>query len=269
MNTTDNLNTNWRKVASAIYRKPTDSRIFGSVEIDITDLEAFIAEKRRNGIKITLTHFFTIAVARGIKEAVPELNTFMRRGKVILHSQVDAMVSVLLKDQQLGSVKVHDADRLTLNGLFTVMNDAIAQTKVGDENKIMQKKNIIAVLPWPLRQWAFRFYKMISINWGFSMPLLNLSANQFGSFVLTNIGSLGLDMGIPALLPTANVSLVFVLGGAVKKPVVVNDQIVIRKILALGATIDHRIADASHGAKLFRYLKNVVRNPQLLDQPPV
>ena len=52
------LNTSWRKTALTIYKKPVDSKIFGSVEIDITDLEKYIAKKRKSGIKITLTHFF-------------------------------------------------------------------------------------------------------------------------------------------------------------------------------------------------------------------
>ena len=46
MKTSKDLTTNWRKVASTIYRKPVDSKIFGEVEIDVTDLEKFISEQR-------------------------------------------------------------------------------------------------------------------------------------------------------------------------------------------------------------------------------
>ena len=42
MNSQDNLNTNWRKVASTIYRKPTDSKIYGTVELDVTEIEKYI-----------------------------------------------------------------------------------------------------------------------------------------------------------------------------------------------------------------------------------
>lgn len=45
--TNTNLNTSWRKTASTIYKKPVDSKIFGSVEIDITDLEKYINEKEK------------------------------------------------------------------------------------------------------------------------------------------------------------------------------------------------------------------------------
>ncbi len=35
------------------------------VEIDVTDLEEYVSQKRKEGIKITLTHIFTLAVAPG------------------------------------------------------------------------------------------------------------------------------------------------------------------------------------------------------------
>jgi pyruvate dehydrogenase E2 component (dihydrolipoamide acetyltransferase) len=53
-----------------------------------------------------------------------------------------------------------------------------------------------------------------------------------------------------------------------KKPVVINDEIVIRKILNLSATLDHRVVDGSHGGKLFRYIRKLAKNPELLDLKP-
>lgn len=66
MKSAQELNSSWRKVASSIYRRPTDSKLFGSVELDITELQAFIAEKRKTGVKVTLTHIFVLAAARAL-----------------------------------------------------------------------------------------------------------------------------------------------------------------------------------------------------------
>ncbi len=73
-------------------------------------------------------------------------------------------------------------------------------------------------------------------------------------------------MGYPALFPSSNVSFVLILGGVNRKPAVVGEQILPRTILSLGAALDHRVVDASHGGLLFRYLKNIVKNPGLLDE---
>jgi pyruvate/2-oxoglutarate dehydrogenase complex dihydrolipoamide acyltransferase (E2) component len=265
MKTPAELNSGWRKVASSIYRRPVDSKIFGSVEIDITDLELFIAEKRKNGIKATLTHIFILAAARALKQEIPELNTFIKRGNVVKRDHIDVMVSVLLRDSKMGSVLIKDADTLTLNDLVRVMKDEINKSRKGDENKTMQMKDKLARIPWPVRGWVYRVIKTVTMDWGFSFPSLGLSANSFGSFIVSNIGSLGLDMGYPALFPSSNVSFVLILGGVNRKPTVVNEQIVPRTILSLGAALDHRVVDASHGGLLFRYLKNVVNNPHQLD----
>jgi pyruvate/2-oxoglutarate dehydrogenase complex dihydrolipoamide acyltransferase (E2) component len=265
MKTPAELNSGWRKVASSIYRRPVDSKIFGSVEIDITDLELFIAETRKNGIKATLTHIFILAAARALKQEIPELNTFIKRGNVVKRDHIDVMVSVLLRDSKMGSVLIKDADTLTLNDLVRVMKDEINKSRKGDENKTMQMKDKLARIPWPVRGWVYRVIKTVTMDWGFSFPSLGLSANSFGSFIVSNIGSLGLDMGYPALFPSSNVSFVLILGGVNRKPTVVNEQIVPRTILSLGAALDHRVVDASHGGLLFRYLKNVVNNPHQLD----
>lgn len=266
MKTAEELNSGWRKVASSIYRRPTDSKLFGSVEIDITDLEKYIAEKRKIGIKATLTHIFILAAARALKEEIPELNTFIKRGKVVYRDHIDVMLSILLRESVMGSVLIKDADTLTLEEIIKVMNEEVQRARQGSENKTMQIKDKLARIPWPFRGWVFRMLKTITADWGLSFPSLGLSANSFGSFVVSNIGSVGLDMGYPALLPSSNVSFVLVLGGVNRKPAVVGDQILPRTILSLGAALDHRVVDASHGGLLFRYLKKIVKNPELLDE---
>lgn len=262
------LNSEWRKVAATIYKKPIDSKVFGAAEIDVTDLENYIAEKRKSGLKITLTHIFVLIIARGLKHEVPELNTFVRRGKIIARDQVDAAVSVLKANAEMSSVIVHNADRHTLQSLAAFLQDEIVRSRKGSENESMQSKNILARLPWPFRNWLFALYHTITIKWGISVPGVGLNANSFGSFLITNIGSIGLDSGFPALLPSSNLSFVMVLGGVKKKPVVINDEIVIRKMMPLTVVMDHRTADASQGGKMYRYIKHMIKHPHELENLP-
>jgi len=262
------FNTEWRKVASTIYRKPLDSKIYGSVEVDITELEKFINEKRKSGIKITLTHIFTLIFGRGIRYEVPEFNTYVKRGKIVHRNKIDAMVSVLMANGDMGSVKVENTDKLTLDEISKFLNNRIVNSRKGNENKTMKKKNMVAKIPWPLRNLFFSLYKKFTVDWGITLPFTGIKADSFGSYVVSNIGSLGLDYGYGALMPTANMALVLILGGNEKKPVVVNDKIEIRRILNLSVTLDHRVVDASHGGRLFRYVKYMIKNPHLLENPP-
>ena len=206
-----------------------------------------------------------MATARAIKEHVPELNTYVKRGNIYSHEQVDATVSVLLHSGEMGSVKMQNVDKLTLTESAKKLKEEIQKTHNGDENVTMQMKEKLAAIPWPLRGWVYQSIKYITTTLGISIPPLGLSANNFGSFILSNIGSIGLDIGYPALMPSANIAFVLILGGVTKKPWVVNNEIVPRSILMLGAALDHRVIDASHGGKLFKQLKRYVSNPELLE----
>ncbi len=268
MKTTIDLNNDWRMVASTIYNRPVDSKILGQSEVDVTDLETFVSEKRKKGIKVTLTHVFTLAAARALRYEVPELNTYVKRGKIIPRPHINAMVSVLLEGSELGSVEIRDADSVTLDEMASIMTKEIKKVRNGKENKTMDMKGKLAKIPWPFRNWIYRLLKMYTTTWGFSLKSLGLTPNSFGSFIVSNIGTLGLDLGYPALMPTSNVSFVLILGAVNKKPWVVNDEIVARKILTLGSALDHRVCDGSHGGRLFRYLKYIVRHPELLEIKP-
>jgi pyruvate/2-oxoglutarate dehydrogenase complex dihydrolipoamide acyltransferase (E2) component len=77
---------------------------------------------------------------------------------------------------------------------------------------------------------------------------------------------LGLDIGFLALFPFANISFVMIMGGVKSKPWVVDNQVVPRRVITLGAALDHRVVDASHAGKLFKYLKYAVKNPEVLER---
>jgi pyruvate dehydrogenase E2 component (dihydrolipoamide acetyltransferase) len=268
MSDTINYNSSWRKVASTIYKKPSDSKIFGIVELDVTELEKYVTKKRKEGIKTTLTYLITIIIGRGIRQEVPELNTYVKRGKIMQRKQVDATVSVLLPGGQMGSVKVENADQLTTAEISENIGNNIANSRKGKENDEMQSKSLLANLPWPFRNWLFKIYQTITINWGISLPVIGLDSNSFGSYIVSNIGTVGLDTGFGSLLPSSNISFVFILGSINKKPIVVNDEVVIRRVMLLSSTLDHRVVDGSHGGRLFRYIKHVAKNPELLDSKP-
>ncbi|UBM60601.1 2-oxo acid dehydrogenase subunit E2 [Marinilongibacter aquaticus] len=257
------LNNSWRKTAATIYRKPDDSKIFGSVDLDITELYDYVFRKRSEGLKITFTHIFVLAAARAIREEIPELNTYIKRGNVHTHPQIDASISVLLRENEMGSVKIEEADKHSLYTLAPLLREKIQIARKGLESNTMQMKDKMAAIPWPFREVVFRIIKKVMV--GLGLPLGKLSANSFGSFIISNIGTLGLDTGYPALFPVANMAFVLIMGRIQKKALVVNKQVEIRRVITLSAAMDHRMVDASHAGILFRHFKKIARNPEQLE----
>ncbi len=83
-----------------------------------------------------------------------------------------------------------------------------------------------------------------------------------GTFTITNVG----PMGGTALIPAINYPEVAILGmGKVQdKPVVRDGQIVIRKVLPLSLSFDHRIADGADAARFVSELVRLLGDPDTL-----
>ncbi|MCC7465415.1 MAG: 2-oxo acid dehydrogenase subunit E2 [Saprospiraceae bacterium] len=257
----------WRSITAAIYKKPRDSKVFGSVELDVTDLEQYVTEKRNQKLKITLTHVMLLILARGVHKDVPELNCYVRRGRIIPRSSVDVSLTVLGTDGNLSSIKVHHAERLTLAGLLESMQHEVALARKGQGDHIRQARGLLPRIPWPFREKMADFVRWITIDLGLPLPFLGVDPNSFGSFVLSNLGSIGLDIGYPALAPFSNVSMVVTQGTVTSKPVVYKGEITIRRMLTMSAAVDHRVVDAMHIGKLFLSLRRQLKHPEQLEHP--
>lgn len=263
-------NNDWRKLTAVLYEKPRDSKIFGSAEFDVTDVEAFIASKRKDNLKITLTHVFLLALSRGVKEAAPEINSYVRRGRIIQRESVDVSLSVLGLDKQMSSVKIIGAEHYTLQELYTYLQGKIQHARKGEGAQAKKARNILAKTPWPFRQWLANLIRWLTIDMGVSLPLLGVSPDVFGSFILSNLGSLGMNVvGYPALAPFSNVAMVVILGSVTSKPMVVDGQILSRRVITISAALDHRVVDGSQIGLLFNFLQRIVRNPSILDEKPL
>ena len=82
------------------------------------------------------------------------------------------------------------------------------------------------------------------------------------TFSITNYGSIGGHFGIPIInYPEAGI---LGLGRIVDKPVVIEGEIVVRKILPLSLSYDHRTIDGASGARLLNTLKELLSDPQML-----
>ena len=85
-------------------------------------------------------------------------------------------------------------------------------------------------------------------------------AEQSGStFTISNLGMYGVQSFNP-IINQPN-SAILGVAGTVDKPVVVNGEIVVRPIMTLSLTIDHRVVDGLAGAKFMQDLKKLLENP--------
>jgi len=82
---------------------------------------------------------------------------------------------------------------------------------------------------------------------------------QNSTFTISNLGMFGVQSFGP-IINQPN-SAILGVSATVEKPVVVNGEIVIRPIMSLGLTIDHRVVDGMAGAKFMKDLKALIEDP--------
>ena len=91
---------------------------------------------------------------------------------------------------------------------------------------------------------------------------LGLDDMSGGTFTVSNLGMFGLD-SFRAVINAPESGILAV--GAIKKtPVVVNDEIVIRPIMALQLSFDHRIVDGGPAAQFLVRIKEFIEEPTLM-----
>lgn len=262
-------NSAWRTISTAVYGAPNEGKIYGVAEIDVTEAWEMIKLYRAEGQRITMTHMLASAIGRALGWDVPEMNAFVKRGKVVQRDQVIVTVAVNMHGgREMSSIKVYDAHKKTVFEIADQIRERVAKARGGSDNSTMENKNILARIPWPFRRPAFMLIRFITNTLGFQLKSMGLGHDAFGSILLSNIGSHGLDIGLGALFPGSKLPAVLIMGKEEDKPVVVDDKIAIRKVLSLSGTFDHRIVDGYHGGLLAHHIKRYMEHPELLATIP-
>jgi pyruvate dehydrogenase E2 component (dihydrolipoamide acetyltransferase) len=80
-----------------------------------------------------------------------------------------------------------------------------------------------------------------------------------GTFTITNLGNLEIEQFMPIInLPECAILGV---GAILKKPVVVDDQIMIRPMMSLTLAFDHRLVDGAPAARFLQRIKHLIQSP--------
>jgi pyruvate dehydrogenase E2 component (dihydrolipoamide acetyltransferase) len=268
MRRNDLYNTPARQIATTVFRAPVDSRVYGTYELDMTDVIRFLEDSKSRGVHITVTGILTACLGRMLAFDIPEFNCFVHRGRVVARNEISVLVAVNQQDgQDIGLVKIHDPHLKTASQITSEIHARAEESRAGRESEVVQNKQLLARIPWPFRFWFARFVRWLFVEMGIELKSLGLSHNAFGSILLTNVGTFGMQFTMPALFPFGKLPAAIAVGETREKPVVRNGEIVIRSIISITATLDHRIVYGALGQKLVEAASRRLSNPAALDKP--
>ncbi len=255
-----------RKMAIAAWDSPREPNIYGRMTLDAEPALAYIDHLRKTtGEKVTLTTVVGKAVALGLR-ATPTLNGHLRLGEFVPFERVNVTFLVAFEEgRNLAKARIDDLDRKSVVEATIELRELAQKLRQGRDEAFNKSMGPVRLLPtWALKR-VLRAVGFVSSELGLSLPSLGLDAFPFGSCVITNVGTFGLDEGYVPPTPFAGVPLWLLIGAAKDAPMAVDGQVVVRKQLTLTATIDHRFMDGAQGATLAKTVRRVMENPWELE----
>lgn len=262
----------FRRLALAAWRSPADPTIHGSLAIDATAALAYL-ERARGDVKVTLTHLVGRAVAKVLAEH-PELNVLIRWGRFYQRDDVDIFFQVALQaDAELAAVDlsgvvVRNADRKSVNEIAAEFAARVARVREDRDPELAGLRRRLGRVP-PLLLRPLQSVLDL-LQYGLNLKLPGLPRDAFGSAMVTNIGMFGMRWAYAPLFPPSHCPIVVVIGEVHSQPRVVTDehgheQLAIRPVLPLHASMDHRVLDGVQAARLACRIEHLLLHPDELD----
>jgi 2-oxoacid dehydrogenases acyltransferase (catalytic domain) len=258
----------WRKLAGSAWGRPVDPQFYGDLELDAGALLSYIEEVRQvAGVHLTVTHLVGRAVAYGLA-AVPELRVRLARGREYDRESVDVFFIVATPDgQELTGVKVHDADAKSAVEIAQEVTRRRTAIEAGNDPELGRAKALLAGLPPALLRPALRVGAWLTSDLNLDLSRLGMPRQAFGGAMITSVGMWGVGHAYSPLAHYYRVPLLVLVGAVRKMPVVAGDEIVVRPMLTLTATFDHRYVDGFHAAQFARAVRGYCGAPASFESP--
>ncbi len=252
-----------RKLAIATWRSPREGNIYGKMTLDATAVLAHLERlSRETGEHVTITHFVGKVMAEVLAQS-PGLNGFLRFGTYHQHRTADVSFLVNIgKGTDVSNVKVKELDRKSIVELARELNGKASKVRHGEDEEFNKSTNVLRSLPtWALRP------TLSAIGWltgsaGIEVKSAGLRRFPFGGCMVSNVGMFGLDEGYMPPTPFARIPVYLLIGAIREQPVVVDGKIVVRKLITLSATVDHRFIDGYQAGVLAHTARDCFENPE-------
>ena len=241
---------------------------------EITHIDRYIRQKRREGLTdFGITHVLLAAYVRGVAK-YPQLNRFIAGQKVYSRGNDIQYCMVIKKEMSVDSpdtsIKVHLTPYDTAEDVYRKLNAAVESVKSTQEldsslDSLIQYFNLIPGLLLKFTVWLLKLLDYFGL-----LPKFLLELSPFhGSLFFTSMGSLGIPPIYHHLYDFGNLPVFCAFGCKRKAVEVLEDGTVVpRKYVDVKFVLDERIVDGYYYATFFKYYRRLLRNPEILDNPP-
>ncbi|MBI2377957.1 MAG: 2-oxo acid dehydrogenase subunit E2 [Deltaproteobacteria bacterium] len=256
----------FRRIAIGTWRTAYDPSVYGSVTLRMEPALAYMERIRaETGKRVTVTHFVAKAAALALSK-VPEANAILRMNRVYERKRISIFLQVAMTDPETGKpdlsgVTIEDVDKLSIVDLVGATEKRVTEVRARKDPALEKTRQGFRFVPSFLLNALVNGLAFLLYTLNLDLSGLGLPKDGFGSLMVTNIGSLGLESAYVPLVPFSRVPILLAVGQVQEDAVIENGAVVAGKVLRLHATFDHRFIDGAHAAAMVKALKEAFADP--------
>lgn len=249
-----------RKLAIATWSPPAEGNIFGKVTIDVSEAVRYIQHVHETtGEKISITHLVGKAAGNALAKT-PTLNGKILFNGFVPFDTVD-ITYLVATDGDLAKTKIDNVDQKSVTEIAAELRARAGKVRSGEDQEFKKQMQSVKLIPVFLLRPRLKFTGWLASALGVSIKALGVQRHAFGSCVITSVGMLGFDEGYAPFTPFARVPLLLLVGAIRDKPTVVDNQVVVRPLVTITATVDHRFIDGAQLGILAAEFRKVLEHP--------
>jgi pyruvate dehydrogenase E2 component (dihydrolipoamide acetyltransferase) len=258
--------SSFRRIAIGTWEHAYDPSVYGSMKLRMDEATRYIAAFRdKTGRRLTVSHMVAKAVAMALKE-VPDANAVLRFNRLYLRKEIGVFFQVAMTDEgsdkvDLSGATLYGVDTMSLVQIIDDFEHKVHRVRTRTDPALEKTRKSFQVVPNMLLNGFLKTLSFLTHDLNLDMSWAGVPKDPFGSIMITNIGSLGLDVAFVPLVPYSGVPILIALGNVKEEPVVDDGQLAVGKTMNVCATFDHRFIDGVHASVLSRTLRGWLEHP--------
>ena len=268
----------WRKIAMASWRPRKDPTISATMNIEASALLGYIDDvKAATGQHVTPMHLVGRAAGKML-EALPGLNGRVVFGSFLPSPTIDCFFVVSLRTDpvtgaqavgtDLSGAVVRRVDEKPPWAIAKELADRASKIRHDQDPEFKRTKSMVKGLPPLLLRPVMDAVGFVTESLQLPLPFMGLEARPYGSILVSNVGTYGLDSAFAPVPPFVHVPFTIVIGAISDKVLAENGQAVIRPVLPLSVCLDHRFVDGYQAATMARVFREYLADPAATDPVP-
>lgn len=258
--------SSFRRIAIGTWETSYDPSVYGTMEVRMDKAMEYLAAFRRaTGRRLTVTHMVAKAMGTALAR-MPDANAMLRFNKIYLRKRTGIFFQVAMEDEgeakiDLSGATIYDLEKKSLTSIIDEFEDKVGKVKRREDPALEGTRSTMKKIPFALMNPALKFISFLNYSLNLDLTKFGVPKDAFGSMMITNIGSIGLDQAFVPLVPYSRVPILLALGAVREQPVAENGHVTVGKVMKVNATFDHRFIDGLHAAIMAKVLREHMSQP--------